>query len=48
MKSMHKGAKHVGRKAGMKKATKEANQHDRKTKEKGAKGFAKRLEGREL
>ena len=42
------GTKHTGRREGMRKASKEANQHDRATKKRGAKGFAKRLEGQAL
>jgi hypothetical protein len=52
MKGRHHGAKtgtkSVHRREGMRKASKEANQHDRATKRKGAKGVAKRLEGEAL
>jgi hypothetical protein len=42
------GTKPVHRREGMRKASKEANQHDRATRKKGAKGVAKRLEGEAL
>jgi hypothetical protein len=44
----HKDGKPTHRKPGMRKASKEANQHDNATKKKGAKGVAKRLEGQAL